>query len=107
MDKHGVFKGNYIIVDNAPIHKSKDIQDYVESRGYRCIYLLPYSPELNQIEQFWSVCKSKVKKHKLLDEETLTSRIRDACNQVLISSLQGFCRSSIKRFQDCLELNHL
>jgi transposase len=107
MDKHDIFKGNFLIMDNAPIHMNKDIQDYIESRGYRCAYLPPYSPELNPIEQFWSVCKSKVKKHKLLDEETLTSRIRDACNQVLIGDLQGFCRSSIRRFQDCLDRKHL
>ncbi|ORX59497.1 hypothetical protein DM01DRAFT_1399007, partial [Hesseltinella vesiculosa] len=30
------------------------------------------SPELNPIEQFWSVVKSKVKRHKLLETETLT-----------------------------------
>jgi hypothetical protein len=107
MDKHEEFKGNYLIMDNAPIHTNGDIQNYIERRGYGCIYLPSYSPELNPIEQFWSVCKSKVKKHRLLDEETLTTRIRDASNQVLISDLQGFCRSSMSRFQDCLDCKDL
>jgi transposase len=107
MDKHEEFKGNYLVMDNAPIHKNEDIQNYIESRGYGCIYLPPYSPELNPIEQFWSVCKSKIKKHRLLDEETLTTRIRDASNQVLISDIQGFCRSSISHFQDCLDRKEL
>jgi hypothetical protein len=75
MDKHEEFKGNYLIMDNAPIHTNGDIQNYIERRRYGCIYLPSYSPELNPIEQFWSVCKSKVKKHRLLDEETLTTRI--------------------------------
>jgi transposase len=67
-------------MDNAPIHKHEDIQKHIEIRGYGCVYLLPYSPELNPIEQFWSVCKSKLKKEQLLDGEALTTRIADACN---------------------------
>ncbi|OAD79497.1 hypothetical protein PHYBLDRAFT_58545 [Phycomyces blakesleeanus NRRL 1555(-)] len=68
-------------MDNAPIHKHGDIQLYIEGRGYGCVYLLPYLPELNSIEQFWSVVKSKLKREALLEEETLTSRISDACNK--------------------------
>ncbi|CEP07108.1 hypothetical protein [Parasitella parasitica] len=87
MDKHPeIFKDNYLIMDNAPIHTNDAIKLLNESRGYRCVYLPPYSPDLNPIEQFWSICKSKLKREKLLKEETLTSRIGDACNQVLIAS---------------------
>ncbi|EIE80821.1 hypothetical protein RO3G_05526 [Rhizopus delemar RA 99-880] len=103
MDRHEEFKGHYIVMDNAPIHKHRDIKLYIESRGYNCVHLPPYSPELNPIEQFWSVCKSKLKREALLQEETLTSRIKEACNSVLISDLKGFCRYSQKKFDDCLE----
>lgn len=102
MDQHSEFKDYYLVMDNAPIHKHKDIQKYIEGRGYHCLYLPSYSPELNPIEQFWSVAKSKLKREKLLEEETLTSRIRDACNDVLFSDLQGFCRYSVGKFDDCL-----
>lgn len=103
MDRHEEFKGHYFVMDNAPIHKHKDIKLYVESRGYDYVHLPPYSPELNPIEQFWSICKSKLKREALLQEETLTSRIKDACNSVLIDDLKGFCRYSQKKFNDCLE----
>lgn len=103
MDQYEEFKGHYLVMDNVSIHKNTDIKLYIESRGYGCIYLPPYSPELNPIEQFWSVCKSKLKRETLLAEETLTSRIRDASNKVLISDCHGFCRYSAARFQDCLD----
>ncbi|KAG1606564.1 hypothetical protein G6F46_012921 [Rhizopus delemar] len=103
MDKHELFKGHYLVMDNAQIHKHADIRSYIESRGYGCVYLPPYSPELNPIEQFWSVCKSKLKREALLEEETLTSRIKVACNNVLISDLRGFCKYSVAKFSDCLE----
>ena len=103
MDQHELFKGHYLVMDNASIHKHTDIRSYIESRGYGCVYLPPYSPELNPIEQFWSVCKSKLKREALLKKETLTSRIKVAYNNVLISDLRGFCKYSIAKLSDCLE----
>ena len=82
---------HYLIMNNASIHISDQIEKLIVSRGYGCVYLSPYSPELNPIEQFWSVVKSKVKREKLLKEETLTSRIVDVCNSVYLEDLRGFC----------------
>ncbi|KAI7876055.1 hypothetical protein K492DRAFT_135768 [Lichtheimia hyalospora FSU 10163] len=90
-------------MDNAPIHTASDISKYIENRRYQCLYLPPYSPELNPIEQFWSVCKSKLKREKLLDDETLSSRIADACNHIYISDCEGFCRYSAARLDDCMK----
>ncbi|KAG1473660.1 hypothetical protein G6F56_000829 [Rhizopus delemar] len=101
MDRHEEFK-HYLIMDNAPIHKHQDIINLIESRDYKCVCMPPYSPELNPIEQFWSVCKSKLKREQLLEEETLTSRIADVCNRILYRNLQGFCRYSAAKFEDCL-----
>ncbi|CAO3694473.1 unnamed protein product [Rhizopus stolonifer] len=101
MDRHEQFKGNYLIMDNTPIHTSDSIRRFIENRGYGCVYLPPYSPELNPIEQFWSVVKSKLKKEKLLQTETLNMRIAEACQKVLFSDLEGFCRYSASKFETC------
>lgn len=37
-------KGRYLIMDNAPIHRSDLIRNLIEGRGYKCVYLPPYSP---------------------------------------------------------------
>ncbi|KAG2200906.1 hypothetical protein INT47_003141 [Mucor saturninus] len=102
MDQHEQFKDFYLIMDNAPIHTAKDIERYIIQRGYRCVYLPPYSPELNPIEQFWHVVKSKLKRENLLKTETLSARITDACNEVLFSDLEGSARYSVKKFDVCL-----
>ncbi|KAG1046643.1 hypothetical protein G6F43_010879 [Rhizopus delemar] len=59
MDKDESLKGSYLVMDNASIHKSKPITRKIEARGYRVMYLTPYSPELNPIEQFWALVKGK------------------------------------------------
>ncbi|KAK4520995.1 Ras- protein ypt3 [Mucor velutinosus] len=102
MDQHEQFKDFYLVMDNAPIHTAKDIERYIIQRGYRCVYLPPYSPELNPIEQFWHVVKSKLKRERLLKTETLSTRITDACNDVLYSDLEDSARYSVKKFDVCL-----
>jgi transposase len=92
MDELGQYphmKGHYLVMDNASIHTSDDIVKYIESRGYRCVYLPSYSPNLNPIEKFWSVVKSKVKRNKFLEKETLMTRISEASNSLRLSDFKG------------------
>ncbi|KAG0767881.1 hypothetical protein G6F18_003787 [Rhizopus arrhizus] len=101
MDRFPYMKGHYLVMDNAPIHTSENIAKYVESRGYRCTYLPPYPPELNPIEQFWSVVKSKVKHKKFLEKEALMTRISGASNSLKLSDFKGIVRHSHKLLDKC------
>lgn len=56
-------KGNIIIMDNASYHKSKETREIIEEKGCQLIYLPPYSPDLNKIENYWAIIKKKVKKY--------------------------------------------
>jgi hypothetical protein len=40
-----------VVMDNLPCHKVAGIQEAIESRQARLLYLPPYSPDLNPIEQ--------------------------------------------------------
>lgn len=48
------------------------------------MYFPPYSPKLSPIEQFWALVESKLKRHGFLENETLSARLGDACDEVLI-----------------------
>lgn len=65
LDHREEFKDLYILMDNCPIHNSKDIARYVVNRGYCCVYLPP-------IKRFWSVVNSKLKIEKLVLIKTLS-----------------------------------
>lgn len=86
MDHHKQLKGHCFIMDDASINTSDSIRRFIESREYRCVYILSYSPE-----QFWSVVKSELKREKPLETETLNIRIIEAFLNSLFSNLEGFC----------------
>ncbi|KAG0749915.1 hypothetical protein G6F57_004429 [Rhizopus arrhizus] len=75
-------------MDKAPIHTAKEIDELITRRGYKPIYLLSYSPELNPIEQFWAIAKNKFKRSKFEDKKELTIRITEAWDSVPSNHLQ-------------------
>ena len=46
-----------IVMDNASFHKNKRIQKLLNRHGHRILWLPPYSPDLNPIEQKWAQVK--------------------------------------------------
>lgn len=102
LDRFPELKRFYLVVDNAPIHTHDDIDNLVTSRGYRCIYLPPYLPELNPIEQFWANVKNSVKRSKFDVDENLHTRITEACNNVSQNLLRNCIQHSVNVFSECL-----
>ena len=70
--------GQVVILDNATFHKGGRIQQLIEQAGAQLLYLPPYSPDLNKIENCWSWLKSRIRKHLALFE-----CLRDAMEHVL------------------------
>ena len=46
--------GQTIVLEKISFHKSQTTKDLIESAGCNILYLPPYSPDLNPIEQKWS-----------------------------------------------------
>jgi len=53
-----------LLLDNASFHKGKEMQEAVEAAGHVLLYLPPYSPDLNPIENKWAQAKSIRRKYK-------------------------------------------
>ena len=54
-----------IVCDNASIHRYQPWIDMVELFGCKIIFLPPYSPHLNPIEQFFNILKMELKRYRL------------------------------------------
>ena len=48
-----------VVMDNLAAHKVDGVRQRIEAAGARLLYLPPYSPDFNPIEQAWS----KIKEH--------------------------------------------
>jgi transposase len=70
----------YIMMDNAPIHKKQDIEDIFQSTHSRqpkhhLIYLPPYSPFLDPLEEAFSVWKRYAQRSVLHSKQQLLDSI--------------------------------
>lgn len=70
--------GQVVVLDNATFHKGGRIEQLIQDAGCQLLYLPPYSPDLNKIEQCWAWLKSRIRK-QLAQFESL----RDAMEHVL------------------------
>ena len=50
-----------VVLDHASLHKSSRIKELIEEAGCDLLFLPPYSPDMNPIEQFWSELKAKIR----------------------------------------------
>jgi len=62
-------KGDVVILDNLGSHKGKAARAAVRARGAHLIFLPPYSPDLNPIEQVFAKLKHLMRKAQPRDVE--------------------------------------
>ena len=55
-------KDTVIVMDNASFHSKKRLFFAAQNAGCRLLFLPPYSPELNPIENFWAWLKRFLRK---------------------------------------------
>ncbi|KAJ2932106.1 hypothetical protein H1R20_g5000, partial [Candolleomyces eurysporus] len=53
-----------IVMDNASIHKSDELRAMVEQQGMRILFLPPYSPDYNPIEEAFSAIKAWIRANR-------------------------------------------
>ena len=54
--------GDVVIMDNLAAHKSMPVKDAIEAVGARLLFLPPYSPDLNPIENAFAKLKALLRK---------------------------------------------
>jgi transposase len=57
-----VYPGSVIVLDNATFHKKSVLPELARKKGCQVLFLPPYSPDLNPIEERWAWVKKKLRK---------------------------------------------
>ncbi len=71
--------GTVVVMDNLSAHKRSDIELIIEQAGAKVIYLSPYSPDFNPIENCWSKLKQYLR--------SVSASSRDALEDALVTAL--------------------
>lgn len=72
-----------LILDNYSVHKSVFIKTIAEILNITLIYLPPYSPQLNPIEQLWRQMKNDIQRHYLESKEYLEDLTLKTFNEII------------------------
>jgi len=67
--------GDIVIMDNLGSHKGQAVRDAIERVGATLLYLPPYSPDLNPIEQVFAKLKAMLRKAVARSLETLWNTV--------------------------------
>jgi transposase len=94
----------YIVTwDNVSFHRSALVQNWFQQHPhFTILYLPPYSPCLNPMEEFFSAWRWKVYDLRLQAEVPLIQAMEEACDQMEVAAMQGWIRHSRRFFPRCL-----
>jgi transposase len=83
-------QGQVVVMDNLGAHKPKRIEELIKERGCELLYLPPYSPDYNPIEEAFSKIKALLRKVGARSREALVEAIGEALSAVSVHDARGF-----------------
>ena len=87
-------KGDIVVMDNLPVHKVAGVAEAIKAVGARVLYLPPYSPDLNPIEQMFAKLKALLRKAKERTIDDLWNRIGQLLNEFSATECANYLANS-------------
>ena len=82
--------GQIVVMDNLSAHKGKRVREIIEKRGCVLLYLPPYSPDFNPIEEAFEKVKGLLRKAGARSREALVEAMGAALAAVGAREARGF-----------------
>jgi transposase len=79
-----------VVMDNLSAHKGERVRELIKQRGCELVYLPPYSPDFNPIEQAFSKVKDLMRRAEARTREALIEAMGVALSAVSARDAQGF-----------------
>lgn len=84
--------GQVVVMDNLSAHKVPRVRELIEATGAQLLYLPPYSPDFNPIEQCWSKVKQRLRDLKARTVDSLQQAISEAIVTITPSDASAWFR---------------
>jgi transposase len=82
--------GDVVIIDNLPAHRVTGAKAAIEAKGANLLFLPPYSPDFNPIEQAFSKFKAYLRKIAARTVDDLWAAIADAVHTFTAAECQNY-----------------
>ena len=82
--------GQVVVMDNLSAHKGERVRELLQERGCELLYLPPYSPDLNPIEEAFSKVKGLLRRTGARTREALIEAMGWALDAVTAEDARGF-----------------
>ena len=82
--------GQIVVLDNLTAHKGDRVKELIEERGCELLYLPPYSPDFNPIEEAFSKIKGILRRAEARTREALVEALGLAISAVSVQDAHGF-----------------
>ncbi len=82
--------GRIVVMDNLGAHRPRKVRELIDKRGCELIYLPPYSPDYNPIEEAFAKIKNLLRKGAARTNEALVEAIGVALSTVTAADVRGF-----------------
>jgi transposase len=86
-------KGDVVVLDNLAAHKVAGVAEAIRGVGASLLYLPPYSPDLNPIEQLFSKFKALLRKAGARTKEALWGTIGKLLDEFSSEECQNYLRN--------------
>ena len=86
--------GDVVVMDNLAAHKVAGVRDAITAAGASVLYLPPYSPDLNPIEQLFAKLKALLRKAAEQTKDTLWAAIAGLIDAISPNECANYLRNS-------------
>ena len=86
--------GDIVIMDNLPAHRVSGVREAIEAAGATRLFLPPYSPEFNPIEQAFAKLKALLRKAAARTVDALWDATAEAIGHFTPAECTNFFRNS-------------
>lgn len=94
------YKKHLILMDNASPHRSLLLRKLIKKSGNYLLYTVPYHPETNPIEEYYSQLKHYIRKKELSNYNAIKREIRKIIGtKIKKKHLENYFKHSFKIYK--------
>ena len=90
--------GDVVVMDNLGAHKVAGVEDAIRAAGASLLYLPPYFPDLNPIEQAFAKLKALLRQAAARTKDALWSSIGELLSQFSPAECRNYLANSEYEF---------